>query len=32
MQILNLIEDTKGRSDLINAHGLSFYIETKMPN
>ena len=30
MQILNLIEDTKGRSDLINAHGLSFYIETKM--
>ena len=30
MKILNLIEDTKGRSDLTNAHGLSFYIETKM--
>ena len=30
MQILNLIEDTQGRSDLVNAHGLSFYIETKM--
>lgn len=28
MRIVNLIEDTKGNSECIAAHGLSFYIET----
>ncbi len=29
MKIINLIEDTKGKSNSICEHGLSFYIETK---
>ncbi|MBQ3796136.1 MAG: MBL fold metallo-hydrolase [Butyrivibrio sp.] len=29
MRIINLIENTEGKVSCINAHGLSFYIETK---
>ena len=29
MKILNLIENTEGRSGCLFAHGLSFYVETK---
>ena len=29
MRIINLIENTEGRSECVNEHGLSFYIETE---
>ncbi|MCR4641780.1 MAG: MBL fold metallo-hydrolase [Lachnospiraceae bacterium] len=30
MRIVNLIENTEGNPDCVSAHGLSFYVETKM--